>query len=162
VPIADFLGPYLVTIAGVVTTGVAAFLLRYAWQWATAPEPTVIQLELMQDGFKLHNRGDFTVWVIRVDGLPPSPQPWRYVLPRRWRLPPNQEVSVRGTAGEFPAIRVDHGYRVLVRATHGASWELNYAADPALSQGSSPSSVRRLWPKWWRFVREVVRQRRDP
>src|SRR6266511_2536643 len=154
--IADFLGPYLVTIAGVVTTGVAAFLLRSLWRWSAATDPLLLNLLLIERGFRLRNDGDFTIHVLRVEALPPGPHPWSYEFPRARRLAPSQWVELQFDADTVPAVRGDRDYRVKVRDAHRALWDLFYAANSSFGGGATPSSVRRIWPRTVGFLRDVA------
>ncbi len=149
--VADFLVPYLVTIAGVVTTGVAAFALRWIWRYFTAPDPTLLRLELSDGTVKVINRGDFTVYLLRVEALPPAPNEWAidYERPRRTVSGTWTSITLAGVQ-----LRVDRDYRVVARDEHRARWEVTYAADPALSNfdGAGPTRIVRLWPALLRWL----------
>jgi len=152
----DFLTPYLVTIAGVVTTGVAAFALRFVWRSATALHPTLLRLQLIEGGAKIFNHGDFTLFVLRVEAPPPPPDTWRYDYERPRRVAAGKSTEIRLSPDSRVTIRVDREYRVVVRDEHRARWNLVYAPDPALGSqpGLTPMEIERLWPVWVGILRQ--------
>lgn len=140
--LADFWGPYLVTIAGVATTGFAVFLGRLIWRWATASAPSLVYVDVGASPGELwvRNNGDFTVHLRRVEALG-EPHPWKQEAKRR--LPPGKTTPF--DVGDEVA-RHDRSYRVSVRDDHKARWELTYDSHRPSSGTFLPSSVSRTWP----------------
>lgn len=148
--LADFLVPYLVTIAGVVTTGVAAVALRSAWRWATAPEPGLVRLRIGFATVHILNEGDFVVWWLRASAPPPEGDDWSAEFRRPRRYPPHSTGTIDMARSDGTQLPTDRSYRVVVADEHHARWELTYApGGPAMQwrEGVGPSELRRIWPE---------------
>jgi hypothetical protein len=139
--LADFLGPYVVTIAGVATTGAIALVGRVLWRWATAPAPTLVRLDLRQNGADVMNEGDFTVHVHSLDRLDPARQ---IDLDEPNRVASGRDASYYFVPDTGP-LRVDQSYRLVVSDDHRARWELAYKP-PHRVGAMRPVWARRIWP----------------
>lgn len=114
--VADFWGPYVVTIAGVATTGAIALVGRLLWRWATAPAPTLVLLDLRPDGADVMNNGDFTVHVHTFDRLDPV---LHIDLDEPHRVASGQGAPYYFVPDTGP-LRVDQSYRLVVSDDHRA------------------------------------------
>jgi hypothetical protein len=161
----DFWGPYFVTIAGVATTAILGYVLRFAWRWCTAPLPILVHLELLAHGVTIRNVGDFTIHVLSVEAPPPAEAAWRYAFPTPRRIAPNQWIRLFSEE-DFPAMRLDRPYHVVLRDDHHVRWDATYHGTLGAHEGHTlmEPALRRFWPapiNWllvqaqltWRLVR---------
>jgi hypothetical protein len=159
--LADFLGPYLVTIAGVVTTGIAAFTGRFLWRWTHAHEPTLVRLRLTEHSVDILNEGDFTVHFVSAEAPPPEPNAWKFALPKPRRIAPTKNTSLPFQEPQLTQLRIDRPYRVEIVDDHRARWTLAYAAnDVSLNrqEGAGPDTIQRVWPRSLALLRRIATQ----
>jgi hypothetical protein len=157
--LSDFLGPYLVTIAGVVTTGVAAFAGRWVWRWTHPDEPDLVRLQVTVGSAHVLNAGDFDVHLISIEAPPPDADPWEFRFPKAKRVAPGNVVNVDLQLPTHLRLRIDRPFRITLTDDHHARWDLLYAANDASlghHRGAGPSAIRRVWPRWLMAVAEVL------
>jgi hypothetical protein len=154
------LNPYLATIAGVVTTGVAAFAARFGWRWLAAPKPFRLSVFVDQETFRVTNRCDFTVSVLAMEApSPPGDDAWRHELEEPHRLASQEWFEVARQDLTSAPFRVDRPYRVEVRDDHFVGL-LTHARNCEWRSGSPERQARRWMRSGVQQVSVVRRSRR--